>query len=478
MRAFLILELLLAMGVMSMTLTAVSLVTFGLPFMVQNAELRAGALILARSLMENATPLASTTDRAYVKSLTLFDAEDEDFLEIRALVSWVNTFGVPQSLLLSQSMSTLTHSSACDPFISGDWNHPVLLGTYAVPGTISDITVASSTFLVTLASTSTATASTLRTYDIRDTNTLHLVEMFDNASTSRIGFSSVTTGENGIVFAGNAFTSGSAVTCSDQVSCAQVHIFKHTGQSSYVRTGTLILSTSTPPLAVNSNGQPAPTQTLTYYQQCLYVGLQKTANGSEFNIIDARDPTHLVWRSGYQVGRTINSIIVRGSHAFLSTDDPSREFIILDIHDPDHPVFAGSFDAPGSTSFGYGAVSTVHEPYVRFGRSYVSNAAEFEILDIQDLAHIKEIQRKDTGTVRDPESVRGMLTQDALTYVLLTHRLEFLHTRDPGKLTPYAEPYTLPIGSEGVSLSCRNNLIYVGRNSENGFGYIDILTGS
>jgi hypothetical protein len=66
-----------------------------------------------------------------------------------------------------------------------------------------------------------------------------------------------------------------------------------------------------------------------------------------------------------------------------------------------------------------------------------------------------------------------MVSMDTLTFALFTNRLLFIDTRD----VQHPETYILPKGSVGTALGCRDNLVYLARNTAAG-GVIDVLTGS
>jgi len=283
----------------------------------------------------------------------------------------------------------------------------------------------------------------------------------------------VTTVQGDYAFVGNAFNSASPVTCADRVSCAQVSTYT-TAVPRYI--SSLTLATSSAPFAYLIDGSNAPTTALTFYRGLLYVGLQKTVRGSELNIIDASDPYNLRWISGYSVGRTVTSITVRGGYAYVTTDDPSRELIVFDVSDPTHPTISAVWNAPGSLTFGYGSASSVYEDHVRLGRTYTGTGPEFEVLQVSTSSIVSELEYLDSGTARDPESVRALLTQDNITFMLLTHRLDVLDMHDP-KHAVYLGTYSFPSDSQGVALACRNNQLYLARNGSAG-GIIDILQGS
>lgn len=459
-------EILVALTVMTLAITASATVGIGVPNIIADAKNASVALEKARIALLDGLLISEPL-------------EDENFLRKISHQEWTTSRSVVHTIELSTITKSDDESEACDPFTSGDWSHPVLARSYAVDESlglpaavysISSLSISPGMLAIGIGSTSEAAKPTLLLFQLIGTSSSRLLGAFDNASTSRIGNNAVAS-EGQYVFSGNAFSSASSATCNAGASCAQVNVYAKSGLIS-----SLVLATTTVPFASRADGTNAPVSILTYYRGFLYVGLQKTVRGDEFNIIDARDPTHLRWVSGYPVGRTVNSITIRDSLAYIGTDDPSRELMIFDVRNPAQPALYSVWDAPGSSTFGYGSASTVFGDSVRFGRTYSASDPEFELLRVKG-ASTTEIARLDSGTSKDPESVRALLTQDRLTFMLLTHRLDVLDTHDHITVKLIGS-YSLPPGSQATALACRNNQLYLGRTEGDGSGHLDILQGS
>jgi type II secretory pathway pseudopilin PulG len=491
MRGFSLLEMVLAFALAGIALTTGLVVALGLPVAARNLDLKVGAISLTRTLLHDGLytgNVTATTSGAYSSSVSFAEDEDEAFTLVRSSTLWKDASGLAKTTELVTHIASDDTSNPCDDFVEKDWSSPVvrashaLLAGQALPLSLPDgsydvssLAASSSTLAVTVGSTTDPVAPTLLIFSARGTNpSLTYVDGFDNASTSRIGFSSVSL-SHGYVFAGNGFGSRGAPTCADGISCAQIQVFSLSGESR--RLASLQLSTSSPPFAITSSGATASASSVFYHLEYLYVGLEKTVGGDEFNILDVHDPAHPSWLSGMTIGRTVSSITVRGDTAYVSTDDPSGELVVIDVTDPQHPVKLGMYNAPGATGFGYGASLKIRDGIVRFGRSYSPDGAEFEILDARNPAHIISLQENDIGTSKDPESLRSMASMDTLTFALFTNRLLFIDTRNNEHPAMYANPYTLPQGSTGVSLSCRGNLLYVARKTATG-SVIDVLSSS
>jgi len=471
-RGFSMIELLIALMVMTMAVIVSTSTGIVAPSIIADAKHAAAAVEAARTALVDS-----------YGTLTRVSLEDENFIQDTAETTWTNTHGESRRITLSAVVGSSTKPEACDSFTSGDWSHPTLAAHYPISSlgipkgsySLSSLAISPDMLAVGIASTSQVDAPALLLFRLTGTSSPQLVGMFDNASISRIGNSTVVAdGKN--VFSGSAFTSSSSSTCSIGTSCAQITV--HSLESDEL-VSSFTFSTSSEPYAHQADGSGAPVSALTYYNGLLYTGLQKTVGGDEFNIVDAHNPNHLFWIGGYSIGRTVTAITVRGALAYLSTDDPIRELIVLDTGDPAHPKSYSTWDAPGSSTFGYGSASTAFGNFVRFGRTYSASYPEFELLQIHgsSTAEISEISNIDTGKSNDPESVRALLTQDRLTFMLLTHRMDVLETDDPRHVRIIGT-YILPASSQGVALACRNNRLYLARNENDGNGYIDILQGS
>jgi type II secretory pathway pseudopilin PulG len=496
MRAFSLIELLVALALTGMTLTAVAYSLFGIPIAVQNTLFEEGALKHARVLLGETyqttpTPSATTTVGIYDLSRSTEEREDESLQTITAHVLWRDVFKKPISRDLSSihKIGSTAHG-ACDSFIADDWSHPVRIRTHvltpgsALPGTlpsgkyqVGHIVGTPTTLITTISSTTSSKAPTLMFFRAQGTSPdLTYIGGFDNASTSRIGFSAIAV-NNDYVYVGNGFGSKSTDTCSDGVSCAQLHVFSGIRDGVLSRGKSISLSTTSLPFAITSAGDSASVTSITYYKEYVYVGLEKTSGGYEFIIFDVHDPSSPTWIGGIPVGRTVEGVTVRGTTAYISTDDPSAELLIVDVTDPQHPRKVGLYDAPGATGFGYGITSTVRNSLLRLGRSYSPNGSELQLIDVGNPARVSAIQNIDIGTAKDPQSIRSMVVMDTLLFTLSNHRLDFWNTTEQTQIQTYATPYLFPATSTGVSLTCRNNLLYLAR-TENGEGVIEVLQGS
>lgn len=495
MRAFSTLEILIALALAATSIVACALIVFGTPFVLENARLErrayglAGAILTeaelgARKNFDSVAAVATTTDGTYERSLAVEYLQESLAARLTARVRWTDTYGRLKEVALDSLIADpeAARDESCSPVVSGNWREPRILATYRLPGDlvpgmtgrypISDIGTTGNHLLLAVASTTLSIDPALFLFSLGSAGDRpEFMGSFDNASTSRVGFTAVATG-GGYVYAANNFGSASQATCSTGA-CAQILVFDP--KETLEPVGKLTLSTTAPPHAVSAGNITTPAKSIAYRKEFVYLGLEKTVSGYEFNIIDVHDPGAPTWQGGVAIGRSVNDIGVQGGYAYLATSDPARELVVVDVHDPTSPHIAGYWNAPGATNFGLGSVIVARLPRLYFGRTYVGNSPEFLLLDADNPATPVPIHENDPGTLLRPESVQGIVVRDFLTAVLSGKRLELWNTGG-GLFETYASPVPLP--GTGTSLACRGNTLYVGTIDAGGDGVLILITDS
>lgn len=476
MRGFSLVELIIALAIATVALTAVAGVIYGLPILHANMRQELAAINSARSEIEpilyaslareDFISLIPETSTASTTLITTWrELPDPGSFSITTTQSWVSALRATRVLSVSSSITQIgTRLLACDPYVTSDWRTIVPITGYPLTNAsllsgvpldtyrISHLTAHAKGLVVTVGSTSLTTSPTLFFFsrNPRDETFTRMGSGFDNASTSRVGYAAALVREDGMVFAANQFGSASGSTCSDTVACAQVHAFIQSPIPA--RVSTFQLGTSTAPFAIRSGGGTAGATALAYTNSLIFIGLEKTLQGYEFNIIDAQNPRSLLWKSGIRLGRSVSAITIRESFAYVATDDPLQELVIIDISNPTAPFIVTGWNAPGSTGFGYGTAVVAYGTTLHLGRSFINNAAEFMTLDISNLSTPRLITSNDIGTARSPDSVRGIISQNFLTAVVTTKALRVYAGTSSPKL--FATSYVLPPPQEAKSITC------------------------
>lgn len=226
-----------------------------------------------------------------------------------------------------------------------------------------------------------------------------------------------------------------------------------------------LLPTSTPAFVIGTDGQ-AVGKSLAYDDGLLYLGLSKTATGPEFNILDVRNPNKPVWLGGYSVGRGVNAIALHGRYAYLATDDNEtggKALIMLDVSNPAKPLRVATWSGDGA---GFAKSLAIVGDTLYLGRTYLNGAQkEFETLDARNLTPLKSV---DIGTASHHAGVQALRIRDSLAFLLTTDDLEIWDSVATSTVA-------LPTGSRGVALDCEGNTLYAA-SVERDTSYLTVLT--
>jgi Tfp pilus assembly protein PilV len=249
------------------------------------------------------------------------------------------------------------------------------------------------------------------------------------------------------------------------------------GKYAYVATNSgtgpmQVIDTSVSPAVVKATysiaGNTSAANTIFYKDGYLYLGLANST-AKEFNIVDVHNPlSPTAVGSGFEIGAGVKSIYVRSGYAYITTDDNTREMVVLSVSTITAPTLVGLYDAPGSTGFGFGQTLYTVGDTLYLGRTYVSNGPEFAALDITTPATPTLLGSRDVGpNSTNPFSVYGILARDYLTFILTGSpsqggQLFAINNGTPttfGTITPMFS-VTLPNSGAGTALDCEGNYLY------------------
>lgn len=498
-RGFSTLELLIALAILTLTLVAVSTVALGAPFMLANGDLELkaeGQLVATLARMRALAPRAfadirtvATTSMNGIATAQQAELLSDDLTEhLTETASWEDSEGIWRTHAsegLVADLADADSASACDATVRGDWSQALITLHAFAPGdllpstlpartrAITNLSAKNDLLIATIDPAEMKTDPTLFLFDVASGTPRYLASL-DTASSTKSGLADAVAAQ-GYVFAANAFAANWA-TCAEGPSCAQLQVIDIRDPSAPALIRNFRLATSTGPLANGSGGQ-ATGKTLAYKGGFLYLGLVKTAaGGKEFNIIDVTDPLHPAWRGAYAVGRTVNRITVRGTYAYLATDDPAQELIALDISDPAAPKRAGSWNAPGTANFGYGADILATESSLYLARTYSPNAPEFTVLgNTPPYASFMPVGTYDAGTILAPTSVYRIVVRSWLGALLSTDRVTLISLADAAHPNEIRS-LPFPLGDTGTALACSSNELYAGYQDGSSYAGIAEVT--
>ena len=486
--------------IMTTTLSAVVFVEFGAPSSLANGAREIVAIDSASVLLDasfhhglldfkNVTSVASTTTNGITVSLNVTFLPDGFTKLLTSNAAWTDVEGRQKFISLHSLITDFAEvpQNFCSDVLTGDWSHPqehtfTLISGDLLPSgfsplhPISTLTVSNSTLVGGISTTSTKSDPSLFVFDISSTTEPIYLGSVDNASSTVRGVNDIAVSGNDM-FVANA-GQPSFATCKEGPSCSQLQIFDISNPSAPLNIRNLELSTTSAPFATGSGGQSIG-KSIAYANGYVYLGLTKTGStaGEEFNVIDIRIPQAPLWIGGFSVGRSINRIIVRGTFAYLATDDPTQEFIILDIHDPTNIKLVGAYDAPGASTFGYGNALAIEGSFAALGRTYTPNRPDLSLLSIASAAP-QLVSSEQIASRLDSVNIQGLLVRDFLLFVLTSNSLESFDLHDTAHPSLYTTPFLLPTGNTGTSLTCRGNTLYVGSVGPDQTGYLTVITGS
>jgi hypothetical protein len=500
-RGFSTLEILLALTIMTTTLIAVVLVEVGTPSALADGTKEIAATEVATSMLmiemqegmsdfTSVTPIASTTSNNITSSVTVTPLPDGYTSLLTSTAAWIDVEGEERLISLHALVTDFLHvseNSPCSNVLGGDWMHPTSFTSSVSPGNllpsgftidnpISALTLSSSTLVAAIGTTTTKSDPTLLLFSLSSTTQPSYLGSIDNATSTKQGVNSVAiSGTN--VFAANAVKSNFS-TCKTGSSCAQLQIFDVSNPLVPTDSNNFELATMTAPFALGSEGQSIG-KSITYDNGYVYLGLTKTSatNGEEFNIINVRNPRSPIWLGGYSVGRSINQIVVRGAYAYLATDDPNAELIILNIQNPENITLTGTYDAAGASTFGYGNTLAVTGNTLALGRTYTPNGPGLYLLSITTTSP-QVLSSEPIASALNPINVQSVLLRDFILFVLTNNSVELFNIQNTTHPIAYGSPIALPSGSTGSSIACLDNTIYVSSIGNDQTGYLTAISAS
>ncbi len=477
------LEILIAMAILAICLTAVILVLFGSQSMMVDSQINSEALTKAQELLEKeqalarkdfklVNPIAPVTDGIYQKKIDVYgSANPSDFFtkKITATVSWTGEYNRQLSVQLSALVTDFENAvggDTCSSVLTGDWTNPnppvsIFVGNINSASLYPAISVDAykQKLYVAISDAVDPDFPTLFVYDITNPSAPFLLSSIDNDT--GIG---ITAGINAIhatdkyLFAAKATGPGSG----------QLQVFDITGL--------------TPPvnfevLGVTGTGDQAIGNSIFYKDGYIYLGLTTTGSGPEFHIIDAHDPTTLglsevgSWPpAGGSLSNNINDIYVKGRYVYLAhpTDISSpyvEEITVLDISNPTNPQRVGGYNAPDDDGYGKSIYSVGDTLYL--GRIVTAGNPEFYILDSSNLSGISEIASQEIS-----EDVNGLLVRDYLAFLITNNQFQIWRIDNPSSISNY---YSVSFAG-GTSLDCEGNYLYASSIDSSYNGYLSVIS--
>ena len=493
-------ELMIAMTIMVLVLTAVILVSFGNQSFLIGSQTNAEAMKIAQRLLEQEQALArkdfnlvnsipQATEDIYKKEVFVKLLPDFLTKEVKALITWKDERQLDKTLELTTliaNFETPVGGNTCDSTLSGDWTSPqiknsvtdfaTLVGDPDGVYTLSDVDAYKNKLYVTADSAtdseSSTTLPTLFVFDVSDPTDPDHKGDTDNAPTATLGLNAVRVSEDpaGKTYAYAASNTSSDYSTCDPVAnraCGQFVIFDVSNQNNPSWATNLKVTSLTPVTGTNTG------QSIFYKNGYVLLGLS-SATGPEFHIVDIHNPdswfggTHLLYPVGsFEVGNWINEVAMRGTYAYLGTPN-TQELQILDLTNPNSPALAGGFsDGSGN---GKGMYLVGNNLY--FGKTTGAGDDLFILDNTSPGATLPKLGGFDIGS-----SVNDIIVRDYLSFILTNNNLEIYRTDDPSNIS-FSVSIPLPASGSATepSMDCEGNNIFVTSNDGSGRGELYIIS--
>lgn len=185
----------------------------------------------------------------------------------------------------------------------------------------------------------------------------------------------------------------------------------------------------------------------------VYATTANNASGPEFFVIDVSNPLVPVVVASKEFGADINEVNVLQNTAYLATSNDAKELIAIDVTTPTNPTEIGSYNAPG-TADGH-SVYAKSKTRVYLGRNQSSDK-ELLILDASNPAAINLRGSKDVSS-----DVYSLITAGTLSFLGTSdtnEEFQDFFIRDPANIT---KDGGFNLSNIGSGADYYNNIVYM-----------------
>lgn len=382
-RGFSTIEVLVALTIATMTLIGVALVTLGMPDVIVSTRMHREGSMLASSGFSHEmargtdgfpliTSYVNETNESFEVVLSAELVGDGSVKHIDSTSAWKNSWGISRSTSVRGFATDYKNAAdySCSPFPIGDWESPSVYDlTSSLPFALPPLAglVATRDSLIAIAPmTVNLDDPSLFVLSIgKDERSSELIGTFDNATSTRTGYSAVAASSN-ILYAVTAHQCGGGIRCASLQ----------------------ILSVSDSSISLIASMPVSPARSIKYWDGKIYIGTLTSAVDPELIIIDVSDPSSPVRVGDAEIGANVNDILVQGAIAYVATadgrQDNARSVIAFDISHPHQGMtpFASAWQGGGASTLRLAISGSM----LHLGRTFF-NARELYVVDTGDLSH-------------------------------------------------------------------------------------------
>jgi len=247
-KGFSTIELLIAIGLMTIVLSGVVLVSFGNQYFLISAEEYSEARVVAQEIIERAqaearkdfrmvNPRSKTSDGYYTSEVIVTSfPEAKDYFSklVTSVIAWQDDSHIPRKVELSTvvtNFENINGGDTCNSHLMGDWKNPEVYSYEFGADLVSDnssifpisaIDAYNDRLYVSLDNSSSPISSTFFVFDISTGRAPLLISGIDNDAASKIGLNSIRAA-NSYAYGANGKQSNFS-SCTTPA-CGQLQIF-------------------------------------------------------------------------------------------------------------------------------------------------------------------------------------------------------------------------------------------------------------
>lgn len=458
---FATLEIIIALALVFIFVPAVVSITLGNYSLTTDSQTNSQARHIAQQLLESAQAAA----RESFFSLNSVSPVNEDIYTKELKVDWIDDYVKKvtsrvvwkSSPLLNQKVDVETivtsplnaaRGDTCDPQLTGDWQHPQLIGYLDIVSSSGATDIDTRLHKVYLTADPSATG----------TEDFYIIDVSDPVHPAIISKINTGPGLVGVHVAGNyAYVANVSIN-------AQLQVIDISNPAAPV----VKVNFKVP--GVTGSGGGGVGHSIFYKNGMVYLGLTKTDSGPEFNIIDVANPLNPQYRGGWQARTQINDIYVKDNIAYLATPQPDpatpqkENLSVLDISNPAAASRVNTFTSVNAT-LQSGESFFFDGGTLYFGRSDGDktrpNNKELFVLGVSNPYAIATVGSQKIGS-----GASSLILRDKFLFVMASNPNEGFQIWDvsnPLSITKYASLNVQQTATGG--LDCEGNLIYIAERS-------------
>ncbi len=464
------LEILIAFAILTLTMGAIIMVTFGNQSIYVDAELNGEALDRAQKILEDARAqtrnnfnslVSGSSDEwsdnlLYSKSLLVNDVS-QCSKEVTSSIEWATTTTRSQKVeltsLFTDISGTLGLGGDCDLEPPGEWDNPITADSLGIGGQgATDIDVQASMIYIT----SDPSAEAKEDFYIYEFDPIAI-------SLAERGKLNIGVGVNAVDVGGNyAYLANASTTNSESSDELVIVDVSDPDAPSIVSTLSLGIVPNCPIYC------PGGAQNIFYLNNRVYIGTHRIG-GNELYVIDVSNRAAPFIIRSFNVDHNVNDLVVRGNYAYIATSDNSGELHIYNVSDPGPISLVGTFNtnrSGGDTEDGTSIYLLGNKIYL--GRERVNNSSErdFYIIDISNPISPVELGSKNLNLSSNTQVV-GIAVRSRLAFLAIdnpTLGFNILNISNPSSITNHTT-CTTNFPENTSALDMENNFAFTTNNS-------------